>query len=63
MSNQGNALAGATSLLMPMPETPVRGAQAPANANIVATVLSIEHVPIIESNITWTELNDTNWNA
>jgi hypothetical protein len=70
MLNQGNALAGATNPLTPAPGTPVGGAQAPAiatapaNANVVVAVLSIEHVPIIESNITQTkELNNTNWNA
>jgi hypothetical protein len=58
---------GAASLLMPTPETPVRGAQAPANAttpanaNIVTIVPSIEHILIIESNITRTkELTNTN---
>ena len=46
---------------MPTPGTPVRGTQAPANANMITTVLSIKHFPIIKSNITWTkELNDTN---
>ena len=72
MLNQGNALAGAASPLMPAPGTPVGGAQAPAidttpapaNTIVVAAVPSIERVPIIESNITRTkELNDTNWNA
>jgi len=66
MLNQGNTLMGAASLLMPTPGTPVRGAQASANTNIVMTVPSpsIKHVPIIESNITQTkELHNTNWNA
>jgi hypothetical protein len=61
---------GAASPLMPAPGTPVRGAQAPAittapaNADVVATVLSILHVPIVESNTTRTkELTDANWST
>ena len=64
MSNQGNTPAGATSPLMPPPGTPVGGAQAPTNTNVVAMVPSINRVWIIESNITRTkELTDSNWNA
>ena len=54
MSNQGNALVGTASPLMPTPGTPAGGAQAPAiatapaNADIVATVLSILRIPIVE---------------
>jgi len=64
MLNQGNALMGATSPLMPIPGTPVGGAQASANINIIVIEPLIECVLIIESNITWTkELNNINWNA
>ena len=64
MSNQGNTPAGTASPLTPPPRTPVRGTQAPTNANVVAVVPSINCVQIIESNITQTkELTDSNWNA
>jgi hypothetical protein len=73
MSNQGNALAGATSPLTPTPGTPIGGAQAPANTtapanattpvntNVIATVPLILRVPIVKSNTTWTkELTNAN---
>jgi len=70
MSNQGNTLAGTASPLMPTPGTPAGGAQAPAiatapaNADIIMTVLSILHIPIVESNATRTkELTDANWST
>jgi hypothetical protein len=70
MSNQGNALAGAASPLMPAPGTSIRGTQAPANAttpvnaNVVMTVPLIVHILIVESNTTWTkELTNMNWNT
>ena len=49
---------------MPAPGTPVEGAQAPANANIIATVLLIDRVAIIESTAimqTREPLNNSNW--
>jgi len=64
MLNQGNISAGTTSPLMPAPGTPVEGAQAPANANIIATVLLIDRVAIIESTAimqTREPLNNSNW--
>jgi hypothetical protein len=74
MSNQGNAVAGAASPLMPASGTPVGDAQASAIAtapaiatiptNVIATVLSILHVLIVESNTTWTkELTNANWST
>ena len=61
MSNQGNTPVGATSLLTPPPRTPVGGAQAPTNTNVVAAVPLIDRIQIIESNITQTkELTDSN---
>jgi len=62
MLNQGN-VASAAGPLMPAPPSPDGGAQASANVNIIAIVLSILQVSINKSTaITQTRepLNNTN---
>ena len=74
MLNQGNTIVSTASPLTPTPETPVGDAQASAiittpaittiSTNVVTTVPSILHIPIVESNATQTkELTDANWST